>query len=579
MALSRMVIVRALTLAAPIATILASAGMAHGQTAPAARQLADTVLGSGSGVSGNGFATGPAGVTSAPAFVASGGALYFRAGTSSTRNDLFRTEGRPGTTTRVFSGITSNFEILKDSPSSAVVFLAQPTGSPAGMYAVSDLSPSGVMLAAGATIPGTQYTWSEKKVPTLQGKALFIAPGTTGPQVWITDGSVAGTVALTSLIGGTVRDIATTSTMAYFLVSESRPGQLPHVIIASDGTSAGTRVVWQGTAPPNWASSGVPPLATSDDAVFFAVQGPTGFTIFTHSVDRGLSTNITMPGFTLSNAFVWTSRDGSGIYFERTATNPTSGSRKELWRFAANEFLSGLLIDFPSDTTLTQLGATNGITLFGDARGSYANTPTLWITDGTPQGTFGIPGFMTTTSADQSRTPGALTQGSEFWFNSTSTTAGVEPACMNLADGSLTRFDLLPGSASSVPGKYTSMGHSHGTAFTARSNTSTVIMAGSTTTTPRTITSTAPYVGTPMGAVGNRLVFWAQTTNGQGVEPHVIDLCPADYDNSGTISTVDLFDYINDFMAGSPKADTDGPGTPPNTTDLIQYLNSWFVGC
>lgn len=572
MALSRTLKVRTTLAISSTIMLLGAVGSASGQAAPAARLLIDSVPGSGSGYTASFAAIPVRNAPAAPTFFAADGALYFRAGTSSARNDLIRTEGRPGSSTVVFSGVTSNPAILGSEQSQAVVFLAQPTTGPTGLYGTSAQYPAGTLLAAGATLPGMQYTWSNKEIPTLRGSALFVATSPTGPQVWITDGTPLGTKALTSMTGGQVLDIATTRSAAYMLVFE---GGLNRVY-ATDGTPSGLWQIWSGTTRPSWGTS-TAPLATSDSTLFFPVLSGSGTTIMTHDAIRGLNTNVTMPGSSTSIAFVWGTKDGNGIYFERSAT-VSSTSRKQLWHFSADPATSGLVIDFLPDTTLTQLAATNGLTLFGDSRGPYAQTPTLWITNGTPAGTFAMPGFMSSQSFDQSSSFGAMIHGSEFWFNSTSTTAGIEPTCLDLGTGQLSRFDVFNGTASSTPSQYTELGFAHETAFIARVNSFATIMLASQTSTPRSITSTLPYTGSQMGAIGNRLIFWASAT-GLGIEPHVVDLCPGDYDNNGALNSIDLFAYINDFMVGLPKTDMDGPGTAPTTSDLILYLNSWFTGC
>lgn len=54
----------------------------------------------------------------------------------------------------------------------------------------------------------------------------------------------------------------------------------------------------------------------------------------------------------------------------------------------------------------------------------------------------------------------------------------------------------------------------------------------------------------------------------------VQQLCPCDADGSGTITVADIFEYLNRWFAGDPRADLNGGGI--QTTDLFDFLNCWF---
>ncbi len=54
--------------------------------------------------------------------------------------------------------------------------------------------------------------------------------------------------------------------------------------------------------------------------------------------------------------------------------------------------------------------------------------------------------------------------------------------------------------------------------------------------------------------------------------------CPADLDESGTVSIVDLLLYLDDFLGNRPEADRDDSGTV-SVIDLLLYLDDWFDGC
>ena len=56
--------------------------------------------------------------------------------------------------------------------------------------------------------------------------------------------------------------------------------------------------------------------------------------------------------------------------------------------------------------------------------------------------------------------------------------------------------------------------------------------------------------------------------------------CYADYNKVNSITVQDIFDYLNDWFAGSPFAATGGNGTPGTLTvqAIFDFLNAWFGG-
>lgn len=56
--------------------------------------------------------------------------------------------------------------------------------------------------------------------------------------------------------------------------------------------------------------------------------------------------------------------------------------------------------------------------------------------------------------------------------------------------------------------------------------------------------------------------------------------CYADYNKLNGISVQDIFDYLNDWFAGRPYANTGSTGTGPLTVqNIFSFLNAWFAGC
>lgn len=54
--------------------------------------------------------------------------------------------------------------------------------------------------------------------------------------------------------------------------------------------------------------------------------------------------------------------------------------------------------------------------------------------------------------------------------------------------------------------------------------------------------------------------------------------CPADFDCSGGLSVQDIFDFLNAWLAGDPRADFNGVNGI-TVQDIFDYLNAWFAGC
>jgi len=54
--------------------------------------------------------------------------------------------------------------------------------------------------------------------------------------------------------------------------------------------------------------------------------------------------------------------------------------------------------------------------------------------------------------------------------------------------------------------------------------------------------------------------------------------CVADFNNDGTVNTIDMLAFLNAWTAGDPSADINGDGNV-NTLDVIAFLNLWTAGC
>lgn len=53
--------------------------------------------------------------------------------------------------------------------------------------------------------------------------------------------------------------------------------------------------------------------------------------------------------------------------------------------------------------------------------------------------------------------------------------------------------------------------------------------------------------------------------------------CPGDYNADGMVTVQDVFDFLNDWFAGSPRAAL--TGNPLSVQDIFDFINFWFAPC
>jgi hypothetical protein len=58
---------------------------------------------------------------------------------------------------------------------------------------------------------------------------------------------------------------------------------------------------------------------------------------------------------------------------------------------------------------------------------------------------------------------------------------------------------------------------------------------------------------------------------------HGASTCRADFDCSYSLTVQDIFDFLNAWFAGDPRADFNGGGL--SVQDIFDFLNAWFAGC
>jgi hypothetical protein len=54
--------------------------------------------------------------------------------------------------------------------------------------------------------------------------------------------------------------------------------------------------------------------------------------------------------------------------------------------------------------------------------------------------------------------------------------------------------------------------------------------------------------------------------------------CIGDFNNDGSVNTLDVISFLNAWAAGDTAADINGDGAV-NTLDVLAFLNAWADGC
>ena len=71
---------------------------------------------------------------------------------------------------------------------------------------------------------------------------------------------------------------------------------------------------------------------------------------------------------------------------------------------------------------------------------------------------------------------------------------------------------------------------------------------------------------------------WGRVNVRQAAEDALDASCLADWNGDGSVNTVDVIAFLNDWAAGDANADLNGDGSV-NTIDVVAFLNAWAGGC
>jgi len=515
------------------------------------RLLADTVPGVGSGIS------------SAMSATVVNGVMYFRATDATSGGmmaSLWRTNGRPGGTRLLDAGRGTSM-------------VTAPTLIPQTRkllyWSGSDLRSLDLDTQQAITLR-TGYEPSFAGLPMVNGSALFVSGGA----VWGTDGTPQGT---RQLIPGNwnVIAIASTGSFACALIM----GNGITEVWCTDGTAGRTWPLTTLPGPSMWLERSNPLRVVGSNILFAHTTGPVSRMWTTDGTTRGTRFVAAVPALMQG---VMTCVDGRSVL--ASVNTMVAGQRgTELWRVSPDAAECGPLLAFDRLTSFLPMGGSNGVSVFVESAGyGSSGERTLWLTDGSPERTFALPGFPGNVEASSRNSNPFVIVGDRLFLLAATAQTGTEPWMIDLRTGATALLrDISPGGWGSYVSEYFVLDHGRGVGFMTPERTlgvQTVFVADGVPEHTRRISRIAN--GLPFGftSFGSRIVF-ATSMAGTGTEPYVLDLCPADHDNSGTVEMNDLFAFIADWLARDANADFDASGGVPGVTDMTAFLGGWMSGC
>jgi ELWxxDGT repeat protein len=228
-------------------------------------------------------------------------------------------------------------------------------------------------------------------------KLFFVANVGLNQELWVTNGTPAGTKLVKSLGVAIVTQLTAVGSELYFTALAERAHTLQSMLYRSNGTAAGTWVV---TMPAGSARSGnsASNLVNYAGALYFAfgdqlmttsggaakvvgnLSSSSSDSLFTGSVG-----DLTVAGGMLYFTFPDASGEGEDLY----ATNGMPGGATLLYDFINTSALVNIISIF------TPVGSKLFFAVLDAAHG-----PSLWASDGTPKGTALVKEFFTPSGTD-----------------------------------------------------------------------------------------------------------------------------------------------------------------------------------
>ncbi len=327
-----------------------------------------------------------------------GGEVYFRATTPDEGTELWKTDGTPNGTILVqdiYPGVWSSLpESIVNDGSGAVFYAKNPS--------ISIFKDSGgVTEVVSIADPVNTESSVPKFIGTLGTKVVLEADdGIYGEELWVTDGTEAGTTSLGDILPGPQGNgISEVTDFNGSILFAANDGVHDDELWISDGTSGGTVMLKDISAVPGEGGNPYGMTVLGDIAIFTAytpdagyelwkTDGTEGGTVLVKDIFPGIEDEGGEgggdPNESSPENFI---RLGDFIYF--VAETEDLGS--ELWRTDGTEAGTTLVKDIRPGSGS---GGPSFLSLFGDILLFTAEDDThgseLWRTDGTEVGTFMI---------------------------------------------------------------------------------------------------------------------------------------------------------------------------------------------
>jgi ELWxxDGT repeat protein len=371
------------------------------------------------------------------------GAVYFVAEDDLHGAELWRTDGTPAGTVRVTDACPGRctaepvalavaggrlYFLANDGATGREVWVSD--GTAAGTRRLADICPG----PCHALPPGTGATGF---APVAVGGEVFFSAddGTTGRELWKTDGTRAGTVQVADLAAGPAS--SEPSALVAFdgeLVFQARDDAHGLELWASDGTAAGTRLRHD-FCPGPCHSVARPVIATGGRLLVELVIPAVGQApLWILDTAGGVQPDTVLGGIgrSTTHAVVWGDR-------LLVSVRPT-GESARLWRTDLTAGGSTLLGDYDTRAELAPLVPAGNKAFFSN--GTPASGLELWVTDGTPQGTREVRDLRPAAGSE----PWDITAfGDRVVFTAFTDAAGHEPWISDgTAAGTLPLGDLVP---------------------------------------------------------------------------------------------------------------------------------------
>jgi ELWxxDGT repeat protein len=334
----------------------------------------------------------PGSASSSPfSLITFGNAVYFSASSG-----LWKTDGTEAGTVKVADVLAQGFRVAGSK-----LFLQGYTAATGLELWVSDGTSGGTHMVT-EILPGTagafDSNYSALGITVLGNGVIFPAnDGVHGRELWYSDGTAAGTHIIRDFLPGpkglwdaAYAYVTAFNGRAFFTASDAEHGQ---ELWVTDGTDAGTSLF--ADLVPGTGSSGPIALVVSGSKLYFAASDSPGFTYRLWVSDGTPAGTRVLNGATLSNSFAFGPVNGK-LYFNAstnlTGTEPwvtdgTDAGTHMIANLSPDDPPSGNPGGFVAAGQLLFFFANEGLSPSGSTAASF------WRTDGTIQGTIRLGSF------------------------------------------------------------------------------------------------------------------------------------------------------------------------------------------